>query len=464
MVDGDLTLGAGSVLEIEVGGQGVTPGVNNDLLSVSGFATIDTGAVLEVKGQGVRSDFDLINTYTVLSAQSGIAGGFGEVLDPFAFMDAYLLYVGGDVQLVLQRNDIDFASVAVTRNQRATAQALNSLEASSPLRRAMLGLYQSEAPEVFDALSGELHASTATALAGDARQMQQGMLSRLSDRSAPGADPQSGASVWLQAYGAWGDYAGTDGVRDLESEGLGAVFGADTQLASGLTLGVAGGYVRSSYERQGFSASVDADSYFVGAYAGAELGAVALRLGASYGDHGLSTQRRVAYSGLTEQLVADYDASSVQAGAEASWVMNRGGVDLEPFASLDYLHLDSGSVKESGGVASLTGAVEGIDAVHSTLGLRAGQTVSVRGVSTALTGQLGWRHAYGDISSDALMAFEGGELFQVSGVSGARDAAQFSAGARMDVSPSTQLSVGYSGLLGDRLTRHGVQVRMKVGF
>jgi fibronectin-binding autotransporter adhesin len=81
-VDGDLTLTAGSVYEVEISSQGFTPGVNNDLLTVNGQANIDTGAMLAVLRQGERSDFDLVNTYTVLSAGSGVTGGFGAVTDP----------------------------------------------------------------------------------------------------------------------------------------------------------------------------------------------------------------------------------------------------------------------------------------------------------------------------------------------------------------------------------------------
>jgi outer membrane autotransporter protein len=163
--------------------------------------------------------------------------------------------------VVMQRNDIRFADVAVTGNQRAVAQGLDALPADSSLRRAMLGLYETEAPEVFDAISGEIHASIQTTLVGEARHMQRGMASRLEE-------PHEGGAVWAKGLGAWAEYEGDDGVQALEAISAGVLFGVDHQLTSSLILGLSGGYIRSTQERRRFDSSVEADSYFIGGYAG----------------------------------------------------------------------------------------------------------------------------------------------------------------------------------------------------
>jgi outer membrane autotransporter protein len=455
-VNGDLTLASGSVYEVEVGGQGFTPGVNNDLLTVSGAVTIDEGATLAILGQGERSDFDLVNTYTVLTAGSGVTGGFSTVTDPFAFMDSYLVYEGGDVRVVLQRNDIAFADAAVTGNQRAAAQGLDSLPANSAIRRAILGLYESEAPEVFDALSGEIHASVQTALAGEAEHVQRGLFSRLEG-------PREGRAVWAQVLGAWGEADGQQGVQDIETSSAGVLFGVDHQW-SDLTLGLAGGYIRSSHDRQNFDATVDADSYYLGVYAGRDVGALSVRVNGAYGHHALSSDRRLSLAGQSEHLTANYDASSVQAAAEASWRLETAPSDIEPFARLSYVHLDADRVSETGGMVALNGQADAVEALTSTLGLRAGDVIELAGIRAYLTGQLGWRHAYGDLTSEAVMAFEGGEAFGITGVAQSRDAAEIGARAVFDLSDRSDVSVGYTGELGDSAEQHSLTVRLRLGF
>jgi outer membrane autotransporter protein len=194
------------------------------------------------------------------------------------------------------------------------------------------------------------------------------------------------------------------------------------------------------------------------------LGALSLRLSGAYGHHALSTDRRVSYSGLSEHLEAQYDATSVQAMAEAIWRLETAPSDVEPYARLAYVQIDTDRAAETGGMTALAGKAGGMETLTSTLGLRAGDTIRLGGAEAYLTAQLGWRHAYGDLTPDAVMMFEGGDAFRVSGVAYSRDAAEIGAGATFAVSDRTDVTAGYSGVLGDTADHHSLTLRMRIEF
>lgn len=148
---------AGSRFEIETN----PGGTDSDMMAFTGTARLEGGSVAHVGSSGV---YDLRSAYTILSA-GALEGSFGDVTSDFAFLQPRLVYdyAAGNVTLDLWRNGRAFSSMAATGNQAATAEALDSIgfAAGSPVFDAVaqlpddIDLIQG----VFDALSGEVHAS-----------------------------------------------------------------------------------------------------------------------------------------------------------------------------------------------------------------------------------------------------------------------------------------------------------------
>jgi outer membrane autotransporter protein len=71
---------------------------------------------------------------------------------------------------------------------------------------------------------------------------------------------------------------------------------------------------------------------------------------------------------------------------------------------------------------------------------------------------LGWRHAFGDVEPEALLAFAGGaSAFAVSGVPVDRDALAVEAGLDWQASDALSLGVAYSGQIGERAQDHALK-------
>ncbi|MBB4120749.1 autotransporter domain-containing protein [Martelella radicis] len=476
-IAGDLGLGAGAVYQVEVNDAGTEAGVNSDLLKVAGAATIDKRAdlvVLADRSGDTGSGYDPINVYTVVTAEGGVTGGFGNVTDNFAFLDSYLGYDATSVYLTLQRNDVDFVDEARTSNQKATAAGLDNLSPDTALYRTILGLYENEAPQIFDALSGEIHASANTVLRDEPRQVERAILSRIdaafATNGAEGAAQNDEAlavdqvSIWFDALGGLGRYQGDGNAHTVDTSGGGALFGGDARVGQDWLFGLAAGYMNTSIDEKGFTASADTDSYYFGGYGSTQTGPFSFSFGGSYGHHAISTKRTVSFVGLSEQLNADYDARTLQAFAETGWRFGDEAGYLQPFAAASYVNLKTDGFSETGGMAALHAASQTQDLWTTTLGLRASRDIMLDETAARLSGHAGWQHAYGDLNGTSVMAFDGGSDFGISGIPTARDAALLGVGLSFDLSNEASLSLGYDGQLAEGVQDHNFSMRFDLRF
>src|SRR5690606_19315456 len=128
---------------------------------------------------------------------------------------------GNDVTLALTRNDIEFASVGQTRNQKATAGAIDTLGNGQAVWNAIA--IQTDEQTVrasFDALSGEIHASAGSVLMEHSAYLRNAVNDRIRaafDGVAAQAMPvlayAEGGRVLAEAqserFAAWGQVFGS---------------------------------------------------------------------------------------------------------------------------------------------------------------------------------------------------------------------------------------------------------------
>ena len=170
-VQGNLVLSAASTYLVEI-----AP-TSADRTDVTGAAQL-AGALRVVAAPGTYAPG---TTYTILTATGGIAGTFDSVtsnLTSSAFMTPTVSYNADHVFFTLART-ASFASVGWTRNQIATGTGVDSLGFGNPIFNTVLYGTAAQARQAFDALSGELHASTAGVLVDELRDLRDAVLGRL---------------------------------------------------------------------------------------------------------------------------------------------------------------------------------------------------------------------------------------------------------------------------------------------
>jgi outer membrane autotransporter protein len=522
---GTLT-GTGSIGGLSVSGGGiVAPGNSIGTLTVRGNVSFDVDGIYQVKANAAGQS-DKINAtgtatltggavqvlaqsgtyarqtqYTILTASAGVTGKFTGVTSNLAFLTALLSYDPKDVFLTLVRNDVTFASVAQTPNQRAVALALDRSAPLSPLVQEVANLTAAGAQQAFDALSGELHGSVQTTIIDDSRYIRQAVLGRL--RQAPYADgagnmaalgsggpmlayvdpAANGALVypegyspapsnppprapsqppdltfWAQGVGAWGRINSDGNAADVNRT-LGGVFTGFDRRFGEWRAGIAGGYTNSSPSVSARASSASIDTAYFAGYAGTSFGPLNFRSGAAFAWHVISTSRSVVFPGFSEQASARYNAEESQVFGELGYGMSFGNIAAEPFAGVAWLHLSTDGFTESGGVSALGGASGSDDVGYSTLGARwASNYLMANGMMLMPRASLAWQHAFATLTPTTTLTLRNtGAAFGIWGVPIARDAALIEAGGDLQLSTQTKVGIFYVGQLATNAQDHSVK-------
>ncbi|HEY4201811.1 MAG TPA: autotransporter domain-containing protein [Devosiaceae bacterium] len=480
-VEGNLVLDTGSRIEVEV----IPQETGSDLVHVTGDATIDGGSVAHI---GATGNYALRSTYTILTADGTLSGRFDNVSSDYAFLTPVLGYDygAGIVNLTLERNDAGFAGTAVTGNQQATAGAIDSIGIAAGNRLydaiALLPGDKGVISASFDMLSGEVHASTKTALIEDSAFIRDAATDRIRAAFADvGASPlpvmayseggarlagptADGSVIWTQASGAWNHVDSDGNAAGLDTASGGFIVGADAPVFNSWRLGALAAYGRTDFSAHDRSSSGDSDNYTLGLYGGTQVGNLGFRSGLAYTWNDIDTNRSVAFPGFSDSLESGSHAGSFQAFGDLGYRIDTPAVSLEPFANLAYVSLTTDGFTEEGGAAALHVDGETTDATFSTLGLRAAATFQLGETTLTARASFGWRHAFGDTTPLSTQTFSAGDAFTIAGVPIALDTAIVDAGLDLNLSPTATFGLSYSGQAASSGQQQGFKASVNVKF
>lgn len=434
---GDLNMDKGSVYSWET--DPVTG--HSDMLSVSGRAILSGGQVLHTGEAGTYSP---LATYTILTAAGGVSGQFEGVSSDYTFLTPQLGYTPDSVTLRLVRNDVSFASVARTFNQREVAQAAEHFSPQGTLFGNLAVLNAPQMRNALDSLSGETYASSATALAENSRFLRDAALDRLREPHG------SGVNAWVRPWKSDGTLSGGgQSAGSVDGSTSGVIVGVDGGTDGGFRAGVLAGTGSSSWHSGG--GSTGSDDQLFGLYAGGHLGPVELRAGAGYSHHNLDMRRNVSFEGFSEQEKAGAHASVMQAFGEAGYVMETSALTAEPYAAITAVKTRSGGFSETGGEAALQAAGDDQTSTFSTTGLRASWSLTAGRISVRPYADVAWRHVLSGGSPEREMEYaDTGARFRVRGAPLSADAAVTGAGVELaDAGKETSLTLGWNGVYGE---------------
>ncbi|HKU97750.1 MAG TPA: autotransporter domain-containing protein, partial [Vineibacter sp.] len=475
-VAGNISFAPGSTYEVEI-----EPAGTSDRLHATGTATLTGGTVSVIKATG---SYTAGTRYTIVTADTGVTGTFSGFTQNLPFISLALAYDPTNVYLDVTRNTVAFCDVAATHNQCATGRGAESLGAGNALYDAIASLPDTaSARQAFDALSGEIHASTKSALIEDSHYLRDAVVARTrrsgSETTAPpqfaalaqatdqSQRPQDGTAItaWFQGFGAIARTSGDGNAATAKRTTGGFFIGADTKIADTWAVGLATGYSRSTIDVDGRASRATIDSYHLALYGGAQFGPVGVRLGASHTWHSIDSSRSIVFPGFADAARADYKARTTQLFGDVGYALALGDVAVEPFANLAWVHLSTNRFGERGGIAALRARGGSDSNLFSTLGIRAAAQVwNDQNKTLTLRGTLGWRHAFGDVTPAARMAFAGGTSFGVQGTPIARNAVVVEAGFDLKVGSSFTVGAGYAGVLASGTRDHAFKGNLSYTF
>jgi len=459
-VAGDYAQAPGSVLEIEIDGAG-----NADRLDVRDDADLRGG---EVRVLGLRGG-SLGRAMTFMTVGGAVTGPGLALRDDYVFADLSLVRpVPAQFDLVVARNATRFASLGRTANQRGAAAAIESMGAGAVPYEALIDLRDAgRAPDLYDQLSGELHATARAMMFEDARLARAEVMGRLAMEDGPPAGSadasaaRGGNGLWGRTMAAWSRHDGAGVSQDADRRASGLMIGRDASWASGARAGVALGYTRSRVRAEGRNEAA-LDGYHALAYGGMAFGPWRLRGGAGQSWHVADTRREVDVAGLGRQT-ARYGGWTAQVFAQLGYALALDAAEIEPYAEAAQSWQHARGFDEDGD-AALSGRPGVSSRTETTLGARARWSVETGAGDLRLAVGAGWVHAWGGLAPRVRLAYAGGPEFEVSGAPAARDALRLEARAGLARTRTTRVEIGYAGRLGGGVRDHGLHVQVNHAF
>jgi subtilase-type serine protease len=476
-VNGDLTLQSGSRLKMQLVGSGY----DKLELGSQAIATIADGALLDLT---LLPGLDPTATYSIITVGQGSLvdeEGDGFVVNDHAsLVDTLVAYnITSGVDVTFAAVTDDWSDFVGTENQKAAAAAVQALGLGNDVFDSAMFFSDEMIAESFDLLSGEIHASTETALLNDSRWLRSAAFGRLDNLTAPADDnavlgyaqapdaapfpdfaPEAALSAgWISSFGAIAQTDGNGNAADTTTRSGGVIGGVDTQL-DGWRVGLVGGYGHDAVEADDRLSSADVDTLYFGAYAGKDIGGWSVKTGAGLGLSQVASERQV----LLDTLSADYGAWTGQVFGELGYALDIGGTTIEPFGQLALVVLNREAYTETGGVAALSSGADSSAYGLVTLGVRTANLLQDNGGRTSLKGEIGWQHAFGDLDGSVSQSFAGGETFTVAGAPIAADALALQLALEQAVGATTTVGLVYDGAIGDGQSRHSLSGRLEAKF
>jgi len=462
-------------------------GQDSDRLIASNTVTIENGAVLNIRaetqnGTPMNHDWSAFNTpgytrsYTIIEAAGGIIQSVPApftVKDELTFLGLNVQYNANNVQLVVSRSDSTpghGGGVCETGNQCETGAAIEN----EPIFNALLPLTPQEVRAGLDNLSGEIYASTHSALLGN-----RYLLDALNRRMQTNGHRPPAASLWVSMWGFDSRLKGSLNTTALTHSGPGLVIGWDRPLGGklggkfgdkffgGLSASYEDMRVRSGGTRLSHS---KVNTYSLGGYLAAHTPSINLHASASWSYLDMDTHRNIQVGSLRGKTRAQHSGYKAHLFAEASKNLQMDRFTLTPYLNLSHTWLQTRNAHETASgtarMAALSIAKQRQRGLQSMLGVRTFINLPTRS-PFAYTLDFGWLHTFGSTTPTTRNRLGNGSFntpFSIEGVDMGKNHALMGAGVQTRVAPGATLNLGYQGLLGAGRHEHSAQLQFKLSF
>jgi uncharacterized protein with beta-barrel porin domain len=411
-INGTFTSDAASITQIEINNTGTTPGVNNDLITVTGDAVIDGGTVSVITSTSVG--FTAGSRYTFLQASNSLTGTFSGISTNTPFLNATLEYdyINRFAAFVLSRSATNYYDVAQTYNQAQLAAYLDTISQTATGDLATVldqlnTLSASQARSAFDQMTGYVGPS-ATAVKmltnnfmfqriainsgfegdfGSPRDMNgqpYGATEFDDDIQFVGYQPGTAQTMpvyrlggrnrrqhtwnaWSTGYGSFasggniiGDYAAAGNLTSIYR-----------YLNDVVKFGLIGAF---NYVRVGTDAPVQSsrtNDYQFGSYLRADDGETHALLAYTAGFDDINTSRNIQFAGINRVATGSTDGWQNTVYTEIGRRVPVWDFDIQPVLGLQYTYLRQNGYQETGagGINLAAGGIDA-DALYGLLGAR----------------------------------------------------------------------------------------------
>ncbi|MAM12939.1 MAG: hypothetical protein CML23_21315 [Rhizobiaceae bacterium] len=286
-----------------------------------------------------------------------------------------------------------------------------------------------------------------------------------SDQAKPTNDPVSMGAGLGKVISSRANWTNKKGTRTYDWKSDSVFVGGDFAAFSNLRFGALAGYGHSSYRVDDGNARGTSDDFTVGVYGGGVFSGFEIDFGAAYTWRDASSQRDIDFLELSERIKGRYDGGTFQLFGGIGYAFQiTDTLQLGPFLDAVYVHQKADAFTEAGRFAELSSLRQTMDTGFTTIGLSGAHEFALGSYQSQVTASLGWRHGYGDLDSDTMVAFSGGDPFGVTGTPHAVDHAVFSVGWQTALQHNVSVGITYTGEFGDSARSQNLTALFNIKF
>ena len=365
-ITGNLTMESGSTLSVEIG-RNSSNAFDSDKIVVTGKATIQPNAQLKV--EFIDGECDNGNEFELIRASSFANATLFTPVDTWA--TSFLHEIRSNSYWISwTATTPDFAkavSGVASSNAYNAAVAIDSVRSGS-LYKALAGMNKNDPQALANAfaqLHGEAFAASQMASAGMQQHFQQ-KLPSMKDRQwnnmngtylgqsscERAGDCVAGRTSWTR----WGSFTGDwlrqgsiDQSSGFDVRTAGVMVGADYRWTKNAFFGGAFGYDNAFQSFQSINSHHQMDVFRLALYGGVRDGNTYVDGYVSYAKNWHKTRRDINFANFEETVRSSYDDDLFSLGFE----LGRKFQYFTPSIGLHCIHVDTPSVTETGGSASL---------------------------------------------------------------------------------------------------------------
>ncbi|AQZ51238.1 autotransporter outer membrane beta-barrel domain-containing protein [Martelella mediterranea] len=286
-----------------------------------------------------------------------------------------------------------------------------------------------------------------------------------SGQGEPKNDPirrGAGLGKVISSRASWTNEKGT---RTYDWKSNSVFVGGDVAALSNMRFGALAGYGHSSYEVDEGNARGTSDDFTVGIYGGGVFSGFDVDFGAAYIWRDASSRRDIEFLQLSERIRGRFDGGTFQLFGGISYAFEiTDTFQFGPFLDVVYVHQKADAFTETGRFAVLSSLSQTMDTGFTTIGLSGAHEFALGSYESQITSSVGWRHGYGDLDSDTMVAFSGGDPFGVTGTPHAVDHAVFSVGWQTALQDRVSVGITYTGEFGDSARSQNLTALLSVKF
>lgn len=490
-------------------------GSENKLNIETGSTSLD-GDLHVVRSPGVFLDGDSFDIITAPSIGGAISGEFASESLPEAtpLLSFSVAQKPNEVEVVAAAKP--FGSVAENRVERAVGNYMDAIAPSATGDLSnVLGEFQqlpeSEFETAFSSLSPDSYGDATLTTYRVVRQYTRGLQWRLYTRrllelsggngETQGLQSQgpvllaandtagelgglfqvaddkgrpSHYGLWLDAYGLWGDQ--DDKKRDNWTSGgytgfdfntYGITLGYDRPVSDRVVAGLSVGYAMTDIDLDDNAGDGDIDSGMVSLYGEYQGERAYLDAVLTYGRMDYDNTRNLQVGAIQRTARSDHDGTLWSAYLEGGHPIYRDQWQIEPFLSLQYIHLDEDSFRESGaGDVNLDVDDDKTESLVSQAGIRAAHTTQRKSGRLVMDAGLAWVHDF-DIDDRVITASYTGApatAFSVKGRNIDRNGAALDLGLTFQNKRNLTTSVRLGAEISDNYHDKGIMGQIRYEF